>query len=57
MRDFSVNRKRSGFTVNADYRYSPTSKFYLRSLISNFANTEKRNQRTSAMMAAAPSSA
>jgi TonB-dependent receptor len=43
MRDFNVNRERSGFTGNLDYRHSPGSKFYVRSLISNFKNREERN--------------
>ncbi|TXS90770.1 TonB-dependent receptor [Parahaliea maris] len=43
MRDYIITRERSGLGLNLDYRVSDSSKLYLRTLYSEFTDTEIRN--------------
>ena len=42
-RDYQINRERLGLGLNLDYKWSENSSVYLRSLYSEFSDTETRN--------------
>lgn len=41
-RDYTINRERFGLGLNIDYHYSPNAQYYLRTLRSEFTDTETR---------------